>query len=123
MNKPSSPVNPPRTTPLPGMAVIALWMLALAVLGVTGVFTHRYPNRNAEIFVLVLSTLFAVAGLGLIRRKRWGWALSLGATFLSMTFAFYTLFHAPAGSWIVMALTNLVFFLYLIRGEVLERLD
>jgi len=65
--------------PLPGMAAIALWMLALAVLGVAGVLTHRYPTP-----VLALSSVFAAAGLGMIRLRRWGWALTLGAVFCSM---------------------------------------
>jgi hypothetical protein len=103
--------------PLPGMAAIALWMLALAVLGVVGVFTHRYPTP-----VLVLSTVFAAAGLGMIQRRRWGWALSLGAVFCSMCFGCYVLFRfrqAPGG---FMAFINLIFFLYLVRSEVIGRL-
>jgi hypothetical protein len=103
--------------PLPGMAAIALWMLALAVLGVVGVFTHRYPTP-----VLALCTVFAAAGLGVIQRRRWGWALTLGAVFCSMCFGCYILFRfrqAPGG---FMAFINLVFFLYLVRGEVIERL-
>lgn len=115
--------NPPRGLPLPGMAVISLWMLALAIIGVIGVLTHRYPTRNASIFVLILSTFFAVAGLGLLRRRRWGWALSLAAILVSMVFAFYALVHSHASSWIIMAFANLVFFLYLVRREVLERLE
>lgn len=117
------PRRSPRTLPLPGMAVIALWMLALATIGVIGVLTHHYPTRDAEIFVLILSTLFAIAGLGLMRRRRWGWALSLGATFVCMSFAFYTLVHTHAESWIVMGVANLIFFMYLVRREVLERLE
>jgi hypothetical protein len=103
--------------PLPGMAAIALWMLALAVLGVVGVLTHRYPTP-----VLALCTVFAAAGLGMIQRRRWGWALTLGAVFCSMCFGCYMLFRfrqAPGG---FMAFINLVFFLYLVRGEVIERL-
>lgn len=119
----SRPRNSPRQLPLPGMAVIALWMLALATIGVVGVLTHRYPTRGAEIAVLILSTLFAIGGLGLMRRRRWGWALSLGATFISMSFAFYSLAHTHAESWIVMGVANLVFFMYLVRREVLERLE
>jgi hypothetical protein len=117
------PANRQRSLPLPGMAVISLWMLALAVIGVIGVITHRYPTRNAEIFVLILSTFFAVAGLGLLRRRRWGWALSLAAIFVSMLLAFYALVHSHAGSWLIMAFADLVFFLYLVRREVLERLE
>jgi uncharacterized membrane protein (UPF0136 family) len=103
--------------PLPGMAAIALWMLVLAVLGVVGVFSHRYPTG-----VLALSTIFAAAGLGMIQRRRWGWALTLGAVFCTMCFGCYLLFRfrQPPGAF--MAVINLVFFLYLVRSEVIGRL-
>jgi hypothetical protein len=108
--------------PLPGMAAIALWMLALAVLGVAGVLTGHYPSGEARVGVLLLCTVFAFAGLGLIRMRRWGWALTLAAAFCSMCYWCYSLFrfHQPqAGVWIVI---NLIFFLYLVRAEVIGRL-
>lgn len=120
MTKPQP--NPARNLPLPGMAAISLWMLALAVIGVIGVLTHHYTGRSTVVSVLLLSSFFAVAALGLMRRRRWGWALSLGAVFLFMCFAFYSLLRSHQGEWIVMALVNLVFFLYLVRSEVIARL-
>ena len=119
---PNPAPGPPRNLPLPGMAAISLWMLALSLIGVAGVLTHHYPGGGVGVAILVLSTLFAIAALGLIRRRRWGWALSLGAVFLSMCFGFYSIFRFHQGQWIVMAVTNLVFFLYLVRSEVIERL-
>ncbi len=108
--------------PLPGMAAISLWMLALSLIGVVGVLSGHYPSGGARIGVLILCTLFAVAGLGLIRMRRWGWALTLGAALCSVCYWCYSLFrfHQPqAGVWIVI---NLVFFLYLVRSEVIGRL-
>jgi hypothetical protein len=99
------------------MAAIALWMLALAVLGVIGVLTHRYPTP-----VLAVCTLFAAAGLGMIQRRRWGWALTLGAVFCSMCFACYMLFRFRQAPWAFTAFVNLIFFLYLVRSEVIGRL-
>jgi uncharacterized membrane protein (DUF2068 family) len=104
------------------MAAIALWMLALSVMGVIGVLSGHYPSRRAKIAILTLCTVFAVAGLGLIRMRRWGWALTLGAVFLSMCFGCYSLFRFHQGQWVVMAAINLVFFLYLVRSEVIGRL-
>ena len=72
--------------PLPGMAAISLWMLALALMGVVGVLTGRYPSARARVGILILCTVFALAGLGLIRMRRWGWALTLGAVFCSHVF-------------------------------------
>jgi uncharacterized membrane protein (DUF2068 family) len=108
--------------PLPAMAAIALWMLALSVLAVAGVLTGRYPAGGARIAVLCLATLFAAAGLGLLRLRRWGWALTLAAVFLSMCFGWYSVFRLHQGQWAVMAVINLIFFLYLVRPEVIGRL-
>jgi len=108
--------------PLPGMAAISLWMLGLALMGVAGVLTGHYPKGGARIAILVLCTLFAAAGLGLVRLQRWGWALTLGAVFLCMCFGCYSLFRFHQIQWIVMAGINLVLFLYLVRPEVTGRL-
>jgi len=108
--------------PLPGMAAISLWMLGLALLGTAGVLTGHYPPGGARVGILILCSVFALAGLGLMRLRRWGWALTLGAAFLSMSFGCYSLFRFHQVQWVVMAAINLVFFLYLVRPEVVERL-
>lgn len=103
--------------PLPGMAAVALWMILLCGIGVYGVIKHQLPS-----LALVLCAFFAAASSGLLRQRRWGWALSLAAAFLSMCYGAYMLvrFHQP--QLIVMILVNLVFFLYLVRPQVIERL-
>jgi hypothetical protein len=108
--------------PLPGMAAISVYMLALAVVGVVGVLGGHYGQGAARIGVLVLCSIFALAGLGLIRGLRWGWALTLGAVFCSVCYWSYSIFrlHQPQG--IVWAVINLIFFLYLVRPEVTGRL-
>ncbi len=103
--------------PLPGMAGIALYMFAISAVIAFGVIRHHIP----PIF-LVVSLLTACASFGLLRLQRWGWALSLAATFLLMIYQFYLLFRlheAPRG---IMGALNLVLFLYLVRPEVIERL-
>ena len=103
--------------PLPGMAAISLYMWGLALVGVAGVLTHHYPTG-----ALILCSIFAVAGLGLVRMVRWGWALTLGAVFCSICYWCYSFFrfHQPqAGVW---AVINFIFFLYLVRSEVIGRL-
>jgi hypothetical protein len=99
------------------MAAVSLWMILLCGIGVFGVIRHQLPS-----FVLVLCAFFAAASSGLLRQRRWGWALSLAAAFLSMCYGAYMLvrFHQP--QLIVMILVNLVFFLYLVRPQVIERL-
>jgi uncharacterized membrane protein (DUF2068 family) len=101
---------------LPGMAIICIWMLALCGLGLIGIITHSLPPA-----VLILCVIFAVAANGLLKLRRWGWALTLAAAFLSLCYGVYMLFRFHQGPMIVMIVVNLIFFLYLIRPEVLER--
>jgi dihydrodipicolinate synthase/N-acetylneuraminate lyase len=102
---------------LPGMAAIAVWMFLLSLGGLVGVTMHRLP-----LAMLILCAAFAAAGQGLLARRRWGWAMTLAAVFLSATFAMWTTvkLHQPAQLWF--ALVNMVFFLYLVRPEVRARL-
>lgn len=103
--------------PLPGMAAVSLWMIMLCGIGLFGVITHHLPA-----IVTVLCAFFAAAASGLIQQRRWGWALSLAAAFLSMCYGVYMLVHFRQAPLIVMIVVNLVFFLYLVRPEVIERL-
>jgi hypothetical protein len=122
---PADPATPPPATPktlLPGMAAIALWMLATSVIGVVGVLRHRFPGGAPSMGVLLFSSLFVVAAYGLMRLFRWGWALSLAAVFLSMCFYSWSLVRFHQLQYIVMATVNLIFFLYLVRPEIRERL-
>jgi len=114
------PVKSPSGKPtglLPGMALICIWMLFLCGIGLIGVITHNLPP-----IVIVLCVIYAVAANGLLKLRRWGWALTLAAAFLSMCYGVYVLFHFHQLPMIVMVAVNLVFFLYLVRPEVLERL-
>jgi hypothetical protein len=116
-----NPVDPPQSgkkaLPLPGMAGIALYMLAISAVIAFGVVRHQIP----PVF-LVISLLTGCATFGLLRQKRWGWALSLAATFLLMLYQFYLLFRLHEMPRGIMGVLNLVLFLYLIRPEVMERL-
>ena len=105
------------TGPLPGMAAIALWMILLTGIGLYGVITHRLPMA-----VILLCAFLAAASSGLLRQRRWGWALSLAAAFLSMCYGVYMLVRFHQAQLIVMIAVNLVFFLYLVRPQVIERL-
>jgi uncharacterized membrane protein (DUF2068 family) len=99
------------------MAFICIWMLLLCAIGLIGVITHNLPPA-----VVILCVIYAVASNGLLKLRRWGWALTLAAAFLSMCYGVYVLFHFRQLPMIVMVAVNLVIFLYLVRPEVLERL-
>jgi drug/metabolite transporter (DMT)-like permease len=107
-----------RARPLPGVAAICLYLLLLSGTIIYGVVSGgHYPP-----LFLVLAALLITASAGLIASFRWAWALALGAVFLLTAYFgwLYAAQHqAPAA---VQGLLNLVFFLYLIRPEVRERL-
>jgi hypothetical protein len=104
--------------PLPAMAAISLYLLVMAGVIIAGVIgTRHYPP-----LFLFFGLCFIAASTGLLRLKRWAWALALSAVFLLSVYNlwFFTSQHqSPA---LVQGLLNLVFFLYLVRTEVRERL-
>jgi hypothetical protein len=102
---------------LPGMAVVALWMLVETGIGLFGVGAGHFPW-----VVTVFCALFAAGARGLLGRYRWGWAIALTTAFLSVCYGCWAglRFHQlPAAALVVI---NLVFFLYLVRLEVRMRL-
>ncbi|MBV8629870.1 MAG: DUF2127 domain-containing protein [Silvibacterium sp.] len=113
----------PKTNPggqaalLPGIAAVCIWNLLLCGIGLIGVITHNLPP-----LVMILCVIYAVAANGLLKLRRWGWALTLAAAFLSMCYGIYVLFHFRQLPMTVMVAVNLVIFLYLVRPEILERL-
>ena len=106
----------------PGVAAIALWMLLESLIGVFGVLTHHFASHGARIAVLVVATLLALASLGLLRMRRWGWALALAAAFLTSSYGIYIILRFHQNNYWVMTLANFVFFFYLVRPEILRRL-
>lgn len=103
--------------PQPGVAAIGLWMFLLCILGLLGVSEHKLPK-----IVLLLCAAFAAAGQGLLRQKRWGWALTLATVFLSALYELWIFVEFHESPMVVMAVVNLVLFLYLVRPEVRERM-
>jgi glycerol-3-phosphate acyltransferase PlsY len=118
--EPEIQLTPPgkKPLPLPGMAGIALYMLAISAVIAFGVLGHHYPA-----LLLIISGLTACASFGLLRQQRWGWALALAATFLLMIYQFYIFVRMHQGPAGFMGALNLILFLYLVRPEVMERLS
>ena len=116
--------RPPRdaVAKFPGVAAIAFWMLLEALIGVMGVFTHHFISQASRLSVLAVSTLLTLAGLGLLRMKRWGWALALAAAFLTSSYGVYVILRFHQQNYWVMTIANFIFFFYLVRPEILRRL-
>jgi hypothetical protein len=117
-----TPVRPsrkaaPAVLRLPAVVAISIYMLLLAGSTVIYVVEH-----HIGIIYLVFPVLFIAGGLGLLLLLRWAWALALAAVALaSATFLFeFTKQHSFPS--LMQGLLNLLFFLYLVRTEVREKL-
>lgn len=106
----------------PGVVAIAFWMLLEAIIGVVGVLTHHFSSQGTRLAVLAVATLLALAGMGLLQMRRWGWALALAAAFLTSGYGIYVILRFHENNYWVMTLANFIFFFYLIRPEILRRL-
>jgi hypothetical protein len=104
--------------PLPGLAAISLYLLVLACVIVLGVVSgQHYPA-----LFLVFAACFIAASAGLLLLLRWAWALALSAVFLLVAYNLWIFASMHQGAALVQGLLNLIFFLYLVRPEVREKL-
>jgi hypothetical protein len=106
---------------LPGIAGIGMFMLLVSMIGAFGALRGVYAGA-ARYVVLGMCTMVMVGVFGLLRLRRWGWALVVGGCLMmSLGYVYAShVTHNPA--LLVMAGFTLVFFLYLSRTEVRERL-
>jgi hypothetical protein len=103
--------------PLPALAAISLYMVILAVVDVVGVV----GGQVRPVYLVLAAFFFAAAG-GLLMLLRWAWALTLAAVVLRAGLFFLQFYADRQLPFIVQGLMNLVFFLYLVRPEVREKL-
>ncbi len=107
---------------LPGIAGICMFMLFLTILNVYGALTNHFGTGTAKFGILGLCTLLAVGIFGLLRLRRWGWAIVLAGCLLLAGGDFYFFHTSHVGFFLVRGLFAMLFFLYLARTEVRERL-
>jgi hypothetical protein len=98
---------------LPGMAIIALYLLGISAVAGFGVLGHHYPP-----LYILLSAFFAIGSLGLLRMWRVGWALALGGTVILMVFWLWNLNQTHMLQDGIMAFLNSMIFFYLVRPDV-----
>jgi hypothetical protein len=103
---------------LPGIAGICLYMLVVSITGVFGALRGVFPTMIA----LPICTLIVVGVFGLLRLRRWGWAMvTAGSLLMAMMYGWMARHMGIPRMW-VMAALDLCMFLYLVRAEVRERL-
>jgi glycerol-3-phosphate acyltransferase PlsY len=111
--------DPPTATirrellPLPGLAIIGLYMLMLSAVDIMGV-----AGGHLRPVYLIFAALFIAAGLGLLLLFRWAWTLTMAAVVLLMGLFLWRFSSERELPSLVQGLLNLVIFLYLIRPEV-----
>lgn len=106
-----------RSKPLPGVSAIGLYMFLLCLMWLLAVSRHQLPLAG-----LIFAAAFAVAGHGLLRQKRWGWAMTLAAIFLSMVHSMWMVVEFHKLLMLGLAAFDMILFLYLVRPEVRERM-
>jgi hypothetical protein len=107
---------------LPGVAGICLFMLVLTIMNAYAALAGKFGVGNGKYGVLGLCTLLATGVFGLLRMRRWGWALVLGGCLTLCLGNVYVFEKIHAGQFLLQGLFALVFFLYLVRTEVRVRL-
>ncbi|HZQ42494.1 MAG TPA: hypothetical protein VFA99_04550 [Acidobacteriaceae bacterium] len=107
---------------LPGMALIGLYLLVLAMLNAFAAARGSFGAGAAKYSILGICTLLVVGVFGLLRLLRWGWAIVSAGCVLMAAGYFYGFHRTHIAPYIIQGLFALVFFLYLSRLEVRERL-
>jgi hypothetical protein len=107
---------------LPGVAGICLFLLILTLVNAFAALNGRFGVGGGKYGVLGLCTLLAAGVFGLLRLRRWGWALVLGGCLTLSLGNLFVFEKTHAGPFLLQGLFALVFFLYLVRTEVRDRL-
>lgn len=107
---------------LPGMAFIGMYLLLLAMLNAFAALRGIYGTGFARYGIFGICSLMVVGVFGFLRLRRWGWAIVAAGFLLLAAGDFYLYSHQRVGFLLIRALFSIVFFLYLSRTEVRERL-
>jgi hypothetical protein len=107
----------PTLLQFPGLIAIGLYMLLFA-----GIITTDVVRGHVRPIYLIVSVLFISGALGMMMMFRWGWAMTLaGVALLAGMFLWgFSAQHLYPN--LVQGLLNLLFFLYLIRTDLREKL-
>jgi hypothetical protein len=107
---------------LPGMAFIGMYLLLLAMLNAFAAINGIYGKGLPRYGILAMCTLMVIGVFGYLRLRRWGWSIVAAGFLLLAAADFYLYAQKHAGFLLIRALFSIVFFLYLSRTEVRERL-
>jgi hypothetical protein len=107
---------------LPGMALIALYLLVLSMVNAFAAAAGKFGLGPAKYSILAICTILVIGIFGFLRMRRWGWAIVTAGCLLMAAGYFYGFHRTHIAPYIIQGLFAMVFFLYLSRTEVRERL-
>jgi hypothetical protein len=107
---------------LRGIAGICLFMIVMTTTNVYAGVKGVYGAGVGKYGILTVCTLLAAGIFGLLRLRKWGWALVTAGCLLFAAGDFFYFTKSHSGFFLVRGLFVMVFFLYLIRQETRDRL-
>ena len=107
---------------LPGMAAISMFLLLVTMLNAFAALRGIFGTGAAKYGIFGVCTLLVIGVFGFLRLRRWGWALVTAGCLVMSIGDLYYFSHSHVAFFIVRALLELCFFLYLVRPQVRERL-
>jgi hypothetical protein len=107
---------------LPGMAFIGMYLLLLAMLNAFAALRGIYGAGLPRYGIFGICTLMVIGVFGFLRLRRWGWSIVAAGFLLLAAGDFYLYSRRHIGFLLIRGLFSIVFFLYLSRTEVRERL-
>ena len=107
---------------LPGMAFIGMYLLLFAMLNAFAALRGIYGVGLPRYGIFGICTLMVIGVFGFLRLRRWGWSIVAAGFLLLAAGDFYLYSRKHIGFLLIRGLFSIVFFLYLSRTEVRERL-
>jgi len=107
---------------LPGMAVIGMYLLLMGMMNAFAAVRGAFGMGAAKYSILGVCTLLVAGVFGMLRLRRWGWALVTAGCLLLAGGYFYGFHRTHIAPYVIQGLFAMLFFLYLSRPEVRERL-
>src|ERR1700712_1341873 len=96
-----------RSGMLPGIAGISMFLLLVTMLNAFAALRGAFGAAGAKYSVLGVCTLLLIGIFGLLRLKRWGWALVLAGCLLMALGDMYFFAHTHVGFFMVRGLLEL----------------
>ena len=107
---------------LPGIAGVAMFLLLFTLLNVFAALQNAFGTSYGKYGVLTLCSILVVGLFGLLKMRRWGYSIVLAGCLLLSASYFYVFTRIHQGPAVVQGLFMLLFFLYLVRPEVRDRM-